>query len=182
MPSPQFCSQHNNLVIPLAFYIFWAYLLYQRSTFLRLSHMKASGTAPVGVVTGGLRGPLAGVAHGFWLNRGRHETRNQPNAQIIDQMELLPHGNSSLQSVFIKRVRSFLACSRPERTPPRRAGRLLLERLEDRLTPSSYTVSNTNYSGSGSLGAAITTAVFGPRLERRHHLQRRGEQLHDPVE
>ena len=54
--------------------------------------------------------------------------------------------------------------SRSGRTPQaatrtRRSRRLVIEHLEDRLTPSSYVASNINYSGSGSLGAAITAAV-----------------------
>src|ERR1700719_3084358 len=36
--------------------------------------------------------------------------------------------------------------------------RLLLQPLEDRLTPSTFTVTNTNDSGTGSLRAAITDA------------------------
>jgi hypothetical protein len=39
------------------------------------------------------------------------------------------------------------------------ASRLGLERLEDRLVLSNYTVTNVNYSGTGSLGAAITAAI-----------------------
>src|SRR5262245_12528762 len=41
----------------------------------------------------------------------------------------------------------------------RRKNHLKVELLEDRVTPSTYTVVNTNYSGLGSLGDAITQAV-----------------------
>ena len=49
---------------------------------------------------------------------------------------------------------------RSERHPQiNRDLRLDLDLLEPRITPSSYSVTNTNYSGTGSLGAAIATAI-----------------------
>ena len=43
-----------------------------------------------------------------------------------------------------------------------RAGRLLCQVLESRDTPSTYTVSNLNDNGSGSLRVAIVSANFNP--------------------
>jgi hypothetical protein len=45
-----------------------------------------------------------------------------------------------------------------QRTKAPRISRPLLEVLEDRVVPSTYVVTNINYSGAGSLGAAITSA------------------------
>ncbi len=46
-----------------------------------------------------------------------------------------------------------------DRSRTRRSSRLGLEPLEDRVVLSNYTVTNVDYSGTGSLGAAIAAAV-----------------------
>src|SRR3954471_7954353 len=65
-----------------------------------------------------------------------------------------------LRQSWLKKLFSSATNRRqPTQSRAPRTGKLLLELLEDRCVPSAYTVSNTNYSGAGSLGAAITAAV-----------------------
>ncbi len=62
---------------------------------------------------------------------------------------------SNLRTLF----RSSPARRRPIPTRASRTRKHLLELLEDRCLLSTYSVTNTEYSGTGSLGAAITAAV-----------------------
>ncbi len=62
---------------------------------------------------------------------------------------------SNLRTLF----RSSPARRRPTPTRASRTRKHLLELLEDRCMLSTYSVTNTEYSGTGSLGAAITAAV-----------------------
>ena len=54
--------------------------------------------------------------------------------------------------------------SRPVRNSLR--SRLLMESLEDRLAPATFTVINENNSGPGSLRAAINAANAAPGADR----------------
>jgi hypothetical protein len=63
----------------------------------------------------------------------------------------------TLKELFL----SSLGCRQPSRTRACRTRKCFLELLEERCLLSTYTVSNTNFSGTGSLGAAISGAVAG---------------------
>ncbi len=89
---------------------------------------------------------------------------------------------SSAWSVRSGKAGSPSTPPRGSRRRPRRhrqAARLWVERLEDRLTPSNFTIMNTNDSGSGSLRDAITqaesagsgTIVFAPGVTGTISLQ-----------
>ena len=79
--------------------------------------------------------------------------------------EVLPPNIWRFSHVFLKpqfsphalfRLRDGLG--KTDRSRTSRGSRFGLEPLEDRLVLSNYTVTNVNYSGTGSLGAAIAAA------------------------
>jgi parallel beta-helix repeat protein len=63
---------------------------------------------------------------------------------------------ASRRHSFLQRIRGYRKASRPAREP--RSAFPRLETLEDRLTPSTFTVTNANDSGAGSLRQAILSA------------------------
>jgi hypothetical protein len=60
---------------------------------------------------------------------------------------------------FARRFRMRDGLGKSGRLRTRRDCRFRLDPLEDRIVLSSYTVTNVNYSGTGSLGAAIAAAI-----------------------
>jgi hypothetical protein len=73
-------------------------------------------------------------------------------------LENFMKAQSWIRNVFARPV------TRPIRKPPHRGTRLVLEALEDRTVPSTFTVTNTNDSGAGSLRDAIAQAQSGANL------------------